>query len=372
MMSLPSPRRGPAARRPALSLRRGTPRRMTVANAGHYVAELDAHDTRLTAVSAPPAEPLTEVPHQRTRADLRARASRSAPAVLPSPATGRLAGLLRDAVGFPRPVSPVLGPARTTDGQVAAFFDVDNTLVHGTTLFRLAKVLCRQGFFDHDDLVRFAGHQVRYAALGERGSHVSHMQDRALSLIAGHDVQQLVDAAEQVHREDVARRLYTGTTALLQAHLAAGHQVWLVTATPVEMAEILVEHLGATGCLATVAERADGRYTGRLVGEPMHGSAKVRAIRDLAARTGLDLPACYAYGDSGNDLPVLRAVGHPAAVNPDVWLRRTAATHGWPRYDFRTVRRAAVRGVDALAITAAAWWLTSVVRSTARGRSATS
>lgn len=328
---------------------------MAVAQAGHYVAELGPDHT-----------PLTEVPHQRPRSTT----TLAALTALPTPADSRVSGLLRDAIGFPRPVRPELGPSRTADGQVAAFFDVDNTLVHGTTLFRLAKVLCRQGFFHRDDLVRFAGHQMRYAALGERGSHVDHLRDRALSLIAGHEVQQLVDAAEQVYREEVAQRLYAGTTALLEAHQAAGHQVWLVTATPVEMAEILVEHLGATGCLATVAERADGRYTGRLVGEPVHGSAKARAIHDLAARRGLDLAASYAYGDSGNDLPVLSAVGHPAAVNPDLWLRRAAATHGWPRYDFRTVRRVAVRSIDALAITAAAWWMVNTAKN-ARARTVT-
>jgi HAD superfamily hydrolase (TIGR01490 family) len=343
-----------------LRLRPGTPGRLAVAQAGHYVAGLPTDDARFTEIPPTAEAPLTEVPHQRT-----SPAQETAqPTVLPRPASSRLTGLLRDAIGFPRPVLPVLGPARTVDGQVAAFFDVDNTLVHGTTLFRLAKVLYRQGFFHRDDLVRIAGHQVRYSALGEQGSHVDHLRDRALSLIAGHDVRQLVDAAEQVYREDVAQRLYAGTTALVQAHQKAGHQVWLVTATPVEMAQVLVEHLGATGCLATVAERADGRYTGRLVGEPVHGPAKARAIRDLADRTGLDLAASYAYGDSGNDLPVLTAVGHPAAVNPDLWLRRAAAKHQWPRYDFRTARRATVRSLDALAVTAAAWWTVGAVRNT--------
>ena len=359
-MPEPTPRRGPAARRPALTLRPGTPGRAAVAQAGHYVDGLDLDETRFTEV--PAGSPttgtrLTEVPHQRTPAGLVTPTGTTAPA----PAGGRLTGMLRDAIGFPRPVRPELGPARTADGQVAAFFDVDNTLVHGTTLFRLARALCRQGFFRHEDLLRFVGHQARYAATGE--PNVDHLRDRALSLLAGHDVDQLAAAAEQVYREEVAQRLYAGTTALLQAHQEAGHQVWLVTATPVEMAQVLVEHLGATGCLATVAERADGRYTGRLVGEPMHGPVKARAIRDLAARTGLDLAASYAYGDSGNDLPVLSVVGHPAAVNPDLRLRHAAATHGWPRYDFRTVRRAAVRSADALALTAAAWWMVGAMRA---------
>jgi len=289
--------------------------------------------------------------------------------MVPAPVGGRLASLVRDAVGFPAPVPPLRAePARTAHGQVAAFFDVDNTLVHGTTLFHLAKALCHQGFFARDDLVQFVKHQARYLVLGE--PDIDHLLERALGLLAGHDVDQLADAAEQAYRDRIGRRLFAGTTALLDAHRAAGHQVWLVTATPVELAQVLVDHLGATGCLATVAERADGKYTGRLVGPPMHGAVKAAAVRDLARQHGLDLSASYAYGDSTNDLPVLGAVGHPAVVNPDLRLRRTAASRGWTRYDFRTVRRAAVRSADALVVTAVAcrvaWFMVSAMRARAR------
>ncbi|MCL2465996.1 MAG: HAD-IB family hydrolase [Micrococcales bacterium] len=346
-------------------LRPGTPGRMAVAQAGHYVETLGPQDVRFCEVPEGAqwtGRRLDQVPNQRGPA--------SAPVTLPAPVGGRLAGLVREAVGFPQTARPQMEPARTAHGQVAAFFDVDNTLVHGTTLFHLAKALCQQGFFRRDDLLRFVAHQARYAALGE--PRLDHLLGRALELLAGHDADLLVEAAEQVYRDHVGQRLFAGTTALVDAHLAAGHQVWLVTATPVELAQVLVEHLGATGCLATVAERADGKYTGRLVGEPVHGPVKATMVHDLAQRHGLDLAASYAYGDSGNDLPVLSTVGHPAVVNPDLRLRGAAAARGWPRYDFRTVRRAAVRSADAVVVTAVAcrlaWSMVCAVRTRAQVR----
>ena len=116
--------------------------------------------------------------------------------------------------------------------------------------------------------------------------------------------------------------------------------MWLVTATPVELASILSRRLGLTGALGTVAETVGGEYTGRLVGGLLHGEAKAAAIRALAAREGLDLSRCSAYSDSVNDMPMLTLVGHPHAVNPDMGLRAEARARGWPVHDFRSGRKA--------------------------------
>jgi phosphoserine phosphatase len=108
----------------------------------------------------------------------------------------------------------------------------------------------------------------------------------------------------------------------------------------VELAAILARRLGLTGALGTVAETADGVYTGRLVGGLLHGAAKAAAVQALAEREDLDLSRCSAYSDSANDLPLLNLVGHPNVVNPDAELRAQAREHGWPIYDFRKGRRA--------------------------------
>ena len=137
------------------------------------------------------------------------------------------------------------------------------------------------------------------------------------------------------------RRIWSATRALAQQHLDAGHREWLVTATPVELATIIARRLGLTGALGTVAESVDGIYTGRLVGEMLHGPAKAHAVRALAAREGLDLRRCTAYSDSANDVPMLSVVGTAVAVNPDSGLRETARKRGWEIRDFRTGRKAA-------------------------------
>lgn len=129
--------------------------------------------------------------------------------------------------------------------------------------------------------------------------------------------------------------------------------MWLVTAAPVEIARLIAERLNLTGALGTVAETQDGRYTGRLVGDLMHGQAKAEAVRVLAAQEDLDLSRCAAYSDSANDVPMLSLVGLPYAINPDRKLRRYARKHGWRIRDFRRARRAARAGLAAAAMAGA-------------------
>ena len=154
---------------------------------------------------------------------------------------------------------------------------------------------------------------------------------------------------EEIYDEYMAERVWPGTRALAQAHLDAGQKVWLVTAAPVETATIIARRLGLTGALGTVAESVGGVYTGKLVGEPLHGPAKAEAVRALAAAEGLDLSHCAAYSDSSNDIPMLELVGHPAAVNPDSDLRAQARAQGWPVHDFRSGRRATLIALPAAA-----------------------
>jgi phosphoserine phosphatase len=149
-------------------------------------------------------------------------------------------------------------------------------------------------------------------------------------------------------------KIWPGTQALTRMHLDEGQEVWLVTATPVEVARVIADRLGLTGALGTVAESVDGIYTGRLVGEPLHGAAKATAIEALATERGFDLSRCSAYSDSANDIPMLSLVGHPCAINPDGALRDHARAHGWTIRDYRTGRRAAKVGVQAVGATALA------------------
>ena len=177
-------------------------------------------------------------------------------------------------------------------------------------------------FFTVRDILRFAWQQLRFVALGENLEHVAEIQKRALSFVSGHSVAEMKAIGEEVYDELMADKIWPGTQALARRHLAAGDQVWLVTATPVEVAEVIAERLGLTGALGTVAEHVDGIYTGRLVGRPMHGKAKAEAVIDLSERIGIDLERSAAYSDSANDIPLLSLVGQPVAVNPDARAAR--------------------------------------------------
>ncbi len=228
------------------------------------------------------------------------------------------------------------------DSRVAAFFDVDNTLMRGASIFLLAKGLHKRKFFTTRDILRAAWQQAWFRIAGvEDPEHMADARNKALSFIAGHRVEELESLGEEIFDEAMAMRIWPGTRALAQLHLEQGQRVWLVTAAPVELARIIASRLGLTGALGTVAEHRDGKYTGRLVGDMLHGPAKAEAVLALAEKEGIDLSASSAYSDSANDLPLLSLVGNPCAINPDAQLRDYAREHDWRIRDYRTGRKAA-------------------------------
>jgi HAD superfamily hydrolase (TIGR01490 family) len=240
------------------------------------------------------------------------------------------------------------------DPETAAFFDVDNTIMQGASIFHLARGLHRRQFFTTRDILGAAWKQVYFRLAGvEDPEHVAQARASALAFITGHSVSELTELSEEIFDEAMAHRIWPGTRALAQLHLDQGQRVWLVTAAPVEIAVIIARRLGLTGALGTVSEQVDGVYTGRLVGEMMHGPAKAEAVAALAVREGLDLSRCSAYSDSYNDLPMLNLVGDPVVVNPDNRLRDHARAHGWRIRDYRKGRKAARAGLLAAALAGA-------------------
>ena len=230
------------------------------------------------------------------------------------------------------------------DLTAAAFFDVDNTMMVGASIFHFAKGLAARKFFSWTDLVSFAARQARLRARGEKADDMHSARDGALAFVAGKKVDEIVALGEEIYDSEMADKIWSGTHALASLHLDAGQRVWLVTATPVELATIIARRLKLTGALGTVAESENGVYTGRLVGTVLHGEAKAAAVRALAEREGLDLTRCTAYSDSINDLPMLSLVGRAVAVNPDSALKAEARSRGWEIRDFRTGRKAAKIG----------------------------
>ena len=241
-----------------------------------------------------------------------------------------------------KPVPPAL-----PDLTAAAFFDVDNTMMMGASIFHFARGLAARKYFTASDLAGFTWQQVKFRVGGREGN-VSSIREQGLSFVAGYSVDEMTRVGEEIYDELMADRIWSGTRALAQMHLDAGQRVWLVTATPVELAAIISRRLGLTGALGTVAEHIDGVYTGRLVGDLLHGRAKAHAVRALAAREGLNLRRCTAYSDSSNDIPMLSVCGTAVAVNPDTGLREVARARGWEVRDFRTGRKAAKIGVPSV------------------------
>ncbi len=241
-------------------------------------------------------------------------------------------------------------PASRPHANTAAFFDLDNTVLRGAAIFYLARGLAARKFFSTRDVLKWIWWETAFRIGGsERAGHINNARETGLSFIRGHRVDELTAIGEEIFDKHMVRKIWPHTRSLAQAHLDMGQQVWLVTATPIEVAATIAKRLGLTGALGTVAESADGVYTGHLVGEPLHGRAKAEAVRALADREGLDLALCSAYSDSTNDLPLLSMVGHPCAINPDRQLRRHAKAHGWRIRDFRTGRQAARFGLPAAA-----------------------
>ncbi|MFL6117162.1 MAG: HAD family hydrolase [Catenulispora sp.] len=226
--------------------------------------------------------------------------------------------------------------------RAGAFFDLDNTLVQGASLFHLARGLTAHGMVSRLQIAGHALRQVRFRVFGEQSGLLDDVQEHALDFVKGHEVARMEKICEAVYDDYLADKIWPGTRALSEAHLLTGKEVWLVTAAPVELAQVIAVRLGLTGALGTRPESVDGVYTGRIAGPLLHGPDKARQVARLARERGLNLAHSYAYSDSANDLPLLSLVGHPVAVNPDRGLRRHARNNGWAIVDYRGTRRAGV------------------------------
>jgi HAD superfamily hydrolase (TIGR01490 family) len=234
------------------------------------------------------------------------------------------------------------------DPQAAAFFDVDNTMLRGASLYWFARGMATRDYIKTTDILRFGWSQLKFRVLAaERPNDMASARAAALAFVKGWPVRKLEALCEEIFDELMAERIWSGTLALAQLHLAAGQRVWLVTAAPVELGRVIADRLGLTGALGTIAEIDNGVFTGRLVGDLLHGPAKAEAVKELADLHRLDLSMCTAYSDSINDVPMLSTVGHAVAVNPDSRLRREARRRGWETRDFRTARKAAKIAVPA-------------------------
>jgi HAD superfamily hydrolase (TIGR01490 family) len=222
-------------------------------------------------------------------------------------------------------------PASPAGGRpVIAFFDVDNTLLRGASIWHVAIGAWRRGMLSPRDIWRFFWQQRHFIKVGENMGHLSDIKEKALLLIAGKTQAEIRSLSEDIFDRRISRRLWPETVALTKEHLAMGHQVWIVSATASEVADVFAHRLGLTGALGTRFESKDGIYTGVLEGPVMHAQDKADASIALATGMGVDPAECWAYSDSSNDIPLLTFVGNPVVVNPDHALHAHATKHDWP------------------------------------------
>ncbi|MEA2517170.1 MAG: hypothetical protein QOG16_1008 [Actinomycetota bacterium] len=230
----------------------------------------------------------------------------------------------------------------------AAFFDVDRTLIPGSSLFLLARGLYERDMFRVRDMARFGWGQMMFRLRGEQKKGMSRSRESSLAFVAGRSQRELMSWGREIAKEQIIPRVYQDIVQVIEGHQERGDLTFLVTAAPIELAAELARHLGMTGAIATISEVDEqGFYTGRLAGDIMHGPAKAKAVAEVAADRGIDLGECAAYSDSMNDLPLLEAVGYAHAVNPEGELRRMALQRGWPIHELRTRRRALLIGIPA-------------------------
>jgi HAD superfamily hydrolase (TIGR01490 family) len=222
-------------------------------------------------------------------------------------------------------VAPWRGPVRA-----AAFFDLDKTVIAKSSALAFSKPFYRGGLINRRAVLRSAYAQFVYLAGGADADQMERMRSYLSSLCVGWDVAQVRDLIAETLHDLIDPLIYAEAADLIEEHHLAGRDVVIVSTSGSEVVTPIGELLGADRVIATrMAVDADGRYTGEIEFYA-YGENKARAIRDLAAAENIDLARSYAYSDSGTDVPLLEAVGHPHAVNPDRALRREAAARGWP------------------------------------------
>ena len=242
------------------------------------------------------------------------------------------------------------------DAPAAAFFDLDRTLISGSSTFYFGVAAWRNKMIPMRDLLSDGLRAVSFKLFGATDESSEAVRDRILHAVEGHPQEDLVALNEEIVPR-ILERVRPESRSLIDMHHEAGRDCWIVSASPIEMVEPLATALGMEGAVATTSEVVDGHYTGRLDGPFVYGGGKVEAIEKLAAERGYDLRLSFAYSDSASDLPMMELVGHPVAVNPDRPLETVAQQRGWPTVEFarRTKQvvktTTAVSGAAALATT---------------------
>jgi HAD superfamily hydrolase (TIGR01490 family) len=225
-------------------------------------------------------------------------------------------------------------PSVTTQPRrIAAFFDLDKTVIARSSTFAFSRPFFAQGLLNRRAVLKSSYAHFLFLLSGADHDQMERMRAHLTSMCGGWDVEQVKTVVAETLHDVVDPLVFAEAADLIADHKIRGHDVVVVSASGEELVEPIAEALGATYTAASRMVVRDGKYTGDL-DFYCYGEGKVDAIAELASREGYDLENCFAYSDSITDVPMLAAVGHPTAVNPDRALRREAAERGWPVLTF--------------------------------------
>jgi len=215
----------------------------------------------------------------------------------------------------------------------AAFFDLDKTVIAKSSVLAFGRPFYQGGLINRRAVLKSSYAQFVFHVSGADEDQMARMRDYLTAMCTGWDVATVREIVAETLHELIDPLIYDEAAGLIEEHHAAGRDVVIVSSSGEEVVTAIGELLGADQVLATRMVEVDGRYTGE-IDFYAYGPNKAQAMHNLAEREGYDLAASYAYSDSSTDLPMLEAVGHPSAVNPDKALRRAALDNGWPILSF--------------------------------------
>ncbi len=254
-----------------------------------------------------------------------------------------------------------------SESRGAAFFDLDKTLMEGSSALHFGRAAYRAGMLSRRQILKDLWANVVFRIRGSTDEATQALRRRIFDSIAGQRQRDLARLGPQI-LAGILPLVYPQMLGKAYEHQDAGRRAYIVTAASQELADVLATVLTFDGGIGARSEIKDGVYTGRPAGPFTYGEGKAQAIRELAEREGIDLSASWAYSDSASDLPMMRAVGHPVAVNPDKELERAAQENDWQvmRFDplARRLRIAVAAGVVALLGGGGGW---AAARLRARG-----
>lgn len=223
--------------------------------------------------------------------------------------------------------------------KTAAFFDLDKTLLSKSSTLAYVKPLFEGGLLTRNSMIRGAYSQFVYQLGGADHDQMEQARVQLSEMVEGWDVAQIEEIVNQALNDVIEPIVYTEGLKLIEEHHAAGRDVVIISSSGTEVVEPIAARLGADIAVGTQMAIEDGKYTGEILFYA-YGEGKVDAIKRLAEERGYDLAESYAYSDSITDLPMLEAVGHPVATNPDKALREVARDNVWPVMEFRKPEKA--------------------------------